>query len=95
MNPSAHPSGTGRLITALLLRRRDRPLTLWLIGTLLYGTVAGALLQQDPYVAGTVITAIWMTAAWSIVSAHRRRSGHMAVTADPASSGKVSSGTGE
>jgi len=73
MNPSAHPSGTARMITAVLLSRRDRPLTLWLAGTLLYGTVAGALLQQDPYVAGAVITAIWVTAAWLIVSVQRRR----------------------
>ena len=73
MNPSAYPSATARMIAARLLCRRDRPLALWLIGTLLYGTVAGALLQEDPYVAGAVITAIWVTAAWPIVSAHRRR----------------------
>jgi hypothetical protein len=40
------------------------PLALWLLATLLYGTVAGALLHEQPYVAGAVITAVWVAATW-------------------------------
>ena len=49
---------------ALLLGRRHVPLALWLLGTLLYGTVAGVLLHEAPYVAGAVVTAVWLAAIW-------------------------------
>ena len=49
-------------VRALLLCRRHVPLALWLLGTLLYGAVAGALLQERPYVAGAVLAAVWLAA---------------------------------
>ena len=51
-------------IRALLLGRRHLPLALWLLGTLLYGTLAGVLLHDVPYVAGAVVTAVWVAAIW-------------------------------
>lgn len=56
-------SGAAWLVGARLLRPRHLPLALWLVATLLYGTIAGALLYEHPYVAAAVITAIWL-AAW-------------------------------
>jgi hypothetical protein len=40
------------------------PLALWLAGTLLYGTIAGVLLHEHPYVAGAVLAAVWLSAIW-------------------------------
>jgi hypothetical protein len=51
-------------IRALLLCRRHVPLALWLLGTLSYGAIAGALLHERPYVAGAVLAAIWLAAIW-------------------------------
>jgi len=51
-------------IRALLLCRRHLPLALWLLGTLLYGAVAGALLHDRPYVAGAVLATVWLGAIW-------------------------------
>jgi hypothetical protein len=51
-------------IRALLLYRRHVPLALWLLGTLLYGALAGALLYERPYVAGAVLAAVWLAAIW-------------------------------
>jgi hypothetical protein len=53
-----------RAIRAVLLCRRHLPLALWLVGTLLYGTIAGALLHEQPYVAGAVLAAVWLAAIW-------------------------------
>jgi len=50
------------VIRALLLGRRHLPLALWLLGTLLYGALAGALLHERPLVAGAVLATIWLTA---------------------------------
>jgi hypothetical protein len=52
------------MIRAVLRDPSHVPLTLWLLATLLYGTVAGALLHAQPYVAGAVITAVWVAATW-------------------------------
>ena len=54
------------MFRALLLCRRHLPLALWLLGTLLYGTIAGALLHEHPYVAGAVLTAVWLGAIWRV-----------------------------
>jgi hypothetical protein len=51
-------------IRALLLGRRHLPLALWLLGTLLYGALAGVLLHERPLVAGAVLAAIWLAAIW-------------------------------
>lgn len=50
------------VIRALLLGRRHLPLALWLLGTLLYGALAGALLHERPLVAGAVLATIWLAA---------------------------------
>lgn len=67
MSTSTDPRGVLWAIGALLLCPCHLPLTLWLLGTLFYGTVAGALLHEHPYVAGSVITAIWFAATWQAV----------------------------
>jgi hypothetical protein len=51
-------------IRPLLVCRRHVPLALWLLGTLLYGALAGALLYERPYVAGAVLAAVWLAAIW-------------------------------
>lgn len=53
-----------RVIGALLLSRRHRPLTLWLLATLTYGAVAGLLLHDHPAVAGAVVMGVWVAAVW-------------------------------
>jgi hypothetical protein len=53
-----------RVVGAVLRNPGHLPLALWLLATLLYGTVAGALLHDQPYVAGPVINAIWVAATW-------------------------------
>jgi len=40
------------------------PLTLGLAATLLSGTAAGVWLRQHPFVAGSIITAIWLAGTW-------------------------------
>jgi hypothetical protein len=52
------------MLRAVLRNPTQLPLALWLLATLLYGAVAGALLHEHPYVAGAVITAIWVAATW-------------------------------
>jgi hypothetical protein len=53
-------------IRVLLLGRRHLPLALWLVGTLLYGALAGVLLHERPLVAGAVLAAIWLAAIWRV-----------------------------
>ena len=67
MSTSTETRGVLWLIGALLLCPCHLPLTLWLLGTLLYGTFAGALLHEHPYVAGTVISVVWLAATWHAV----------------------------
>jgi hypothetical protein len=52
------------IIGAFLICPCHLPLTMWLAATLLSGTAAGALLLAYPYVAGAVITIVWLTATW-------------------------------
>jgi hypothetical protein len=49
------------------------PLTLWLLGTLLAGTAAGALLRQHVVVAAAIITTVWALATWRGVRLLRSR----------------------
>ncbi len=56
--------GMAWIIGAFLICPCHLPLTLWLAATLLSGTAAGALLLGYPYVAGAVITIVWLTATW-------------------------------
>ena len=67
MNASSETRGVLWLIGALLLCPCHLPLTLWLLGTLLYGTVAGVLLHEHPLVAGAVISVVWLAATWRAV----------------------------
>ena len=64
MSTAAETRGALWVIGALLLCPCHLPLTLWLLGTLLYGTIAGAMLHEHPYVAGAVVTAVWLAATW-------------------------------
>jgi MerE protein len=64
MSTSAETRGVLWVVGALLLCPCHLPLTLWLLGTLLYGTLAGALLHEHPYVAGAVISVVWLAATW-------------------------------
>ena len=49
------------------------PLTLWLLGALLAGTAAGALLRQHVVVAAVIITSVWALATWRGVRLLRSR----------------------
>jgi hypothetical protein len=40
------------------------PLTLGALALLLGGTAAGALLRAHPYIAGAVVTALWIAGTW-------------------------------
>jgi len=40
------------------------PITLSVLGLLLGGTAAGALLRAHPYVAGAVVTTLWAAGTW-------------------------------
>ena len=52
------------VIGAFLLCPCHLPLTLGLAATLLSGTAAAALLRNHPYLAGAVITLVWLAATW-------------------------------
>lgn len=40
------------------------PITLGVLALLLGGTAAGALLRGHPYIAGMVVTAVWVAGTW-------------------------------
>jgi mercuric ion transport protein len=40
------------------------PITLAVLGLLLGGTAAGALLSAHPYIAGTIVTLLWVAGTW-------------------------------
>lgn len=40
------------------------PITLSALALILGGTAAGALLRAHPYVAGVVVTALWVAGTW-------------------------------
>ena len=52
------------LVAAFLVCPCHLPLTMGLLGLLLAGTTAGALLQSHPFVAGIVVTAVWSAGTW-------------------------------
>jgi mercuric ion transport protein len=56
--------GWAWLIGALLICPCHLPLTLGFLASVLAGTAAGALVSRHPYVAGGVVTAAWLAAAW-------------------------------
>jgi cytochrome c biogenesis protein CcdA len=56
--------GLAWVIGAFLICPCHLPLTLALLATLLSGTAAAALLHNHPYLAGAVITLVWMAATW-------------------------------
>jgi len=64
MSTSLRSERAAWAIRALWLCRRHVRLALWLLGTLLYGTIAGALLHEQPHVAGAVLAAVWLAAIW-------------------------------
>ena len=64
MTAPAGSEALGWMLRSVLLRPAHLQLTLWLLATLLYGVAAGVLLNGHPYVAGAVITAVWLAATW-------------------------------
>ena len=51
------------------------PITLSALALLLGGTAAGAMLRAHPYVAATIVTALWVAGTWrgySLVRAAQR-----------------------
>ena len=58
----AEKRGLAWVIGAFVICPCHLPITLWLAATLLSGTAAGALLRGHPYVAGAIITALWLAA---------------------------------
>jgi hypothetical protein len=63
ITPAGRRGASSRIVAALL-RPCHLPLSLWFVATLFYGTAAGLLLHDDPKVAGTAMTAIWLAATW-------------------------------
>jgi len=61
----AENSGLAWVIGAFLICPCHLPLTLGLAATLLSGTAAAALLHDHPYVAGTIISLVWLAATWA------------------------------
>jgi hypothetical protein len=57
---------TSGAIAALLRCPRFLTLTVWPAATVVYGAVAGLLLHEHPYVAGAVMTLVWLPAAWRL-----------------------------
>jgi hypothetical protein len=60
----AENRGMAWVIGAFLICPCHLPLTLWLAATLLSGTVVGALLHAHPYIAGSIISVVWLVATW-------------------------------
>jgi hypothetical protein len=52
------------LVGGFLLCPCHLPLTLWLLATVLAGTVAGAMLREHVFLAALVITLAWASAWW-------------------------------
>jgi hypothetical protein len=65
--PAAHEV-EARGIADLLRCPRRLALLRWPAATLLYGAAAGLILHEQPYVAGVVMTAVWLAA----LRRHRR-----------------------
>jgi Fe2+ transport system protein B len=60
----AENRGMAWVIGAFLFCPCHLPLTLALAAALLSGTAAGVLLSDHVYVAGAVITAVWVAGTW-------------------------------
>ena len=60
----AENRGLAWLIGAFAFCPCHLPITLWLAGALLSGTAAGVSLRAHPYMAGVVITSIWIAGTW-------------------------------
>jgi hypothetical protein len=60
----AENRGLAWVIGAFLICPCHLPLTLGLAATLLSGTAAGVLLRDHPYVAGFIITVVWLAGTW-------------------------------
>ena len=69
--------GLAWLIGGFLICPCHLPMLLGLAGTVLAGTVLGALVSGHPYVAGAIITTAWAAATWRgirhLQSARRRK----------------------
>lgn len=56
--------GMAWMIGAFVFCPCHLPLTLGALALLLGGTAAGALLRAHPYVAGIVVTLLWIAGTW-------------------------------
>ena len=56
--------GMAWMIGAFIFCPCHLPITLAVLGLLLGGTAAGALLHAHPYVAGTIVTTVWAAGTW-------------------------------
>jgi hypothetical protein len=56
--------GMAWILGAFLICPCHLPLTLGLAGLLLSGTALGAALRSHPFVAGSVISLVWLAATW-------------------------------
>jgi len=74
---SAQNRGLAWVVGAFVICPCHLPLTLSLGAALFGGTAAGVVLRGHPYVAGAVISAVWLTATWHgfrlMASAERAR----------------------
>ena len=70
MDPPENQERASLIVWALRLCHGHEPLALWLLGTLLYGAVAGVLLHERPHVAGAVLATIWVAAIWRAARRH-------------------------
>jgi len=66
--------GLAWVIGAFVICPCHLPLTLALAATLLGGTAAGAALRGRPYVAGAIISLLWLAATWHGFRLMRRTS---------------------
>lgn len=56
--------GMAWMIGAFVFCPCHLPITLTVLGMLLGGTAAGALLSAHPYIAGTVVSILWVAGTW-------------------------------
>ena len=64
--------GLAWVIGAFLICPCHLPLTMTLAATVLAGTTAGVLLRSHPFLAGTLITLVWLAATWHGIRLMRR-----------------------
>ena len=56
--------GMAWMIGAFVFCPCHLPITLAVLGMVLGGTAAGAMLSAHPYIAGTVVTLVWAAGTW-------------------------------